>query len=225
MYLRIYIYIYSNFIDDTHTHTHTIGLNSSTIFVRRHRDLLSDRIPRDQSSLRTIDSSVKNFSPPGPRHRRMNNAHSQTRYTREKSFPSPTLYEKTTPARRDRWSRDGTSPLWRSFFQRGARDVKATPSLQRRIYGNNTTQSAFVMPSPPPLIMARNVGERKFSWPNLINLGLKRRGDAIEILPRSSVRSHSKIYTDNRELLYEVGSSVIVYIHELRFVEMNRFVE
>lgn len=85
------------------------GLNSGTIFVHRHRDL-SNRIPRDQSSPRTIDSSVKNFPPPGPRYRRMNNAHSQTRYTREKSFRRY-IREKYGLARRGRWSRDGTSPL------------------------------------------------------------------------------------------------------------------
>lgn len=84
-------------------------MNSGTIFVHRHRDL-SNRIPRDQSSPRTIDSSVKNFPPPGPRYRRMNNAHSQTRYTREKSFRRY-IREKYGLARRGRWSRDGTSPL------------------------------------------------------------------------------------------------------------------
>ena len=73
------------------------GLNSGTIFVHRHRDL-SNRIPRDQSSPRTIDSSVKNFPPPGPRYRRMNNAHSHTRYTREKSkrHPPPQIHGNNT---------------------------------------------------------------------------------------------------------------------------------
>ena len=115
-------------------------VDSTMTFALRHRLKISNRIPRDQSFLfLTIDSSVENFRPLGPRflQHRMNNAHSQMHYTREKSSPSPTLYEKTMLAHRDRWSSFITkySFVTEVFFQRPPpRDVKVTPCIR---YGNN----------------------------------------------------------------------------------------
>lgn len=110
--------------------------DDSVIPVRCHRLEISNRIPGDQSfPFSTIGSGVKNFPPLGPcsPQRRMNNAHSQTHYTREKSSLSPTLYEKTTPVRRDRWSSLVTeySFVTEAFFQSSAWQTRQSHAVRQ----------------------------------------------------------------------------------------------